>query len=141
MATRVWTDSPDKIQFISDLVHDRWLDVEAVRYDKQDSTLVIPISSASRSSGRLLRRLGIFDTARPAEERSSLSIHHVVEYSIIDTERVRFYDLAALLFDPKAMKVEIRTGVPLRIEALVKKFGLSVELSNEIGQGSADIHP
>lgn len=87
---------------ITGQVHDDWLDLDEIEFDKPMGELRIALRT--RASG-------------PPEK--ILSILTVKEVVIKDTERVGWYDINTVRIDLMHNCIEIRCGVPLAIDVFV----------------------
>lgn len=105
---------------ISDLLHDRWLDLESLEYVPDSHlihlTLGPPTSSASHES------------VRSGRCATSLVIRGVLDYIVDDTEQVRYYDFNKLraVKKRKLYRLVLETGVPLRLSFEVDRLDLTV---------------
>ena len=92
---------------VIDRVHDFWLDLEEVDFDATSGILRV----------RVFEEVG--DRAdRPATREKLptdlvMTLAHVESIDINDTERVRFYDINSISYDPDAGILTISTGIPL----------------------------
>ena len=114
---------------IVELIHDRWLDADSITFDSQASILNIRYLKEIGSASSLVGRIRF-----PAFE-CFLRILNVKSYSVQDKQKVRFYDMNALTYDPTSMCVHLRTGVPIEIRVIVTALGLTVEETGAVVQG------
>lgn len=112
-----------------DLIHDRWLDAEAIVFDSVNSTLSIRYLGKERTGSGFISR-PLF----PAHE-CFIRLSGVKSYSVHDTQKVRFYDIDTIQFDPKSMAVELRTGIPIEIRAVVSSLDVTAEETDAVIQG------
>jgi len=128
MANRLRITDPQELHRLVGLIHDRWLDAEAVTFDSENSTLNIRYL---RETGPLSALIG---RARFPAFECFLRISHVQSFSVQDQEKVRFYDMNTVRYDPKSMSLELKTGVPIKILAVVNRFDLTVDETDAIVQ-------
>ncbi len=113
MATLRVTDPADIPQLL-DLIHDRWVDIKSIEFEEAAGVLRIPRVGTKR------RFLG--ESADPTVHEGFIEFHHVDRYNINDTERIRFYDLNTVRYDPDRQAVEMECGVPLKVTCWVRQF-------------------
>lgn len=117
---------------INEVIHDYWFDLDDVTFDEATSILEIrfprpSVKNAVPSSGwSLLRRVEV-----PYVE-SFLRIHHVQGWALEDTERIGSYDFNELRFDEGKQRIQITTGVPLKLSAHVERFEVSVLVTDKV---------
>lgn len=109
--SRTFAD-PFDLDSFHELLHDRWMDIDALTHDSRD--LTVPF--ASRDIWRASR--AIID--------STLTIHHVQRYELVDTEEVGLYNLNELTYEPGSGLIRITTGIPLELTAVVEQFEVTV---------------
>ena len=118
---------PSKLSQVVDILHDRWFDLDQVLFDPQDCVLTIPFSNESIPGSRRIRWSDFFSRAPGQGFECFLRIANVESYSVVDTEKVRFYDLNELTYEPEAKRIRITAGVPLQMTVTVKDLDVSVE--------------
>src|SRR5208283_2448860 len=129
MANVIHINEPREISRIVELIHDCWLDANLIVFDSEKSTLSI----------RYLKKLGsqssfVNHVRFPAIE-CFLRISRVESFSVQDKQKVRYYDVDSVAYDPTSRCVELRTGVPIEIRVLVTDFELTVEDTDTVVQG------
>ena len=105
---------PRALPKLLDEVHDRWINVDDAEFDKGTSVLRLPLIGTKR---RLL-----FKHPDSSLREGFLEFHHVIRYSIADTEKVGFYDINRITFDSKEKLITVTFGIPLVIQIWVDKF-------------------
>ncbi|MBI5365428.1 MAG: hypothetical protein HZA54_00200 [Planctomycetes bacterium] len=125
-ALAVVTD-PKHLPKIVHLIHDCWFGVEDIRFDSDRQVMAIPFSRGSRRLGD--SGYGRSRTLPPPD--CVLKVHHVVGHSVIDHELVGFYDFTELTYNSGDRRIDVRTGIPIAIHAVVDSFEVSVE---QLGQ-------
>jgi hypothetical protein len=129
MKNQLRITDPCELPKLVELVHDRWLDAESIAFDSRNSTLSIRYLTETGSPACFINRVRF-----PAFE-CSLRIARVESYSVRDPQKVRFYDLNTITYDPKSMCVKLETGVPIEIQVIVSGFDLTAEETETTVQG------
>lgn len=128
MTNQLRITDPHELPKLVELIHDRWLDAESITFDSENSTLSIRYLKAKGSSPLFVNRVRY-----PAFE-CSLKISKVESFSVQDTQKVRFYDMNTVTYDPRSMCIRLETGVPIKIQAVVNGFDLAAEETDTIVQ-------
>jgi hypothetical protein len=111
-----------------ELIHDRWLDAESIAFDAENSTLSIRYLKETGPRSSFLSR------ARFPALECFLRISKVESFSVHDPQKVRFYDMDTVAYDPQSMCVRLKTGVPIEIRAVVRDLDLTVEETDTVVQ-------
>jgi len=119
---------PSEIPKILELIHDCWLDASMIVLDSEKSTLSIRYLKGIGSTSSFVSRIRF-----PAIE-CFLRISRVESFSVQDKQKVRFYDINSLAYDPMSRCVQLRTGVPIEIRAIVADFDITVEETSTVVQ-------
>jgi hypothetical protein len=119
---------PSEIPKILELIHDCWLDASMIVLDSEKSTLSIRYLKGTGSTSSFVSRIRF-----PAIE-CFLRISRVESFSVQDKQKVRFYDINSLAYDPMSRCVQLRTGVPIEIRAIVADFDITVEETSTVVQ-------
>jgi len=119
MPSTVFKD-PGQLSSITDHIHDRWFEKEAIIFDKGKSVLTIPFFERTSSGWPFKKKKAV----RPA---GVLKIHNVATHTIRDTEEVGMYDFNELVYDRKSNRLSITTGVPIEIEITITAFEITIE--------------
>jgi hypothetical protein len=117
------------IREVVDLLHDRWLDADSIAFDSEKSVLSIRYLKEKNAAGSLMISRARF----PAIE-CFLRISNVESFSVEDTEKVRFYDVNEIAYDPKSKCIRITTGIPFGIRVFVTDLDLTVEETDAVVQ-------
>ena len=129
MTNQLLITDPRELPKLVELIHDRWLDAESITFDSKNSTLSI----------RYLKETGspspFFSRPRFPAFECSLRISRVESFSVQDPQKVRFYDINTVTYDPGSMTIELETGVPIKIQAVVSAIDLTAEETDTILQG------
>lgn len=96
--------------------------------DSEKSTLSIRYLKGIGSTSSFVSRIRF-----PAIE-CFLRISRVESFSVQDKQKVRFYDINSLAYDPMSRCVQLRTGVPIEIRAIVADFDITVEETSTVVQ-------
>ena len=110
MIVRVKTIS--ELAELSDAVHDSWLDVDSIEFDKYVGKVRFRLHE--------LLSLGTKGDA-------VLEVDNVTELHLVDTEKVGLYDVCWIEYIPDAKLLVFHTGVPLELE--VRISGIDMTLS------------
>lgn len=103
-----------------ELIRDGWLDADSISFDSEKSILRLRyLKSSSRSP--FLNRLRF-----PAME-CFLIIGGVSSYSVKDDQKVRYYDIETLSYDPAVMRIRLKTGIPLEVSLIAVDLDLTIE--------------
>lgn len=125
MSQQLPITDPAELSKITKLVHDMWFSADGIVYDPTRKDLLIPFVERRNVAKELAHK-----SVSPAEIfPQSLIIHNVLEYDIEDTEQVGEYDLNELLYNAESHRIQITTGVPIKIEAKVNTFHITLVLS------------
>ena len=98
---------------IADMVHDRFFDVENIRWDKDRQYLEIAYFKD--------------DNCKTVEGK--ISFRHVVDIKLIDTEKIGYYDLNFINWDEEENKIELVTNIPLTFEITATKFEMTITMT------------
>src|ERR1700722_136821 len=119
---------PSEIPKILELIHDLWLDASMIVLDSEKSTLSIRYLKGIGSTSSFVSRIRF-----PAIE-CFLRISRVESFSVQDKQKVRFYDINFLPSHTMSRCVQLRTGVPIKIRAIVADFDITVEETSTVVQ-------
>jgi hypothetical protein len=128
MTKIVHTTEPREISEIVDLIHDCWLDAEAISFNSETSVVQLRYFKEVKKPWSLINRIRF-----PAFE-CFLRISEVESLVVEDLQKIRFYDMNELKYDSKSMYVELTTGVPIGIRAKVRNFDIAVEETDNVVQ-------
>ena len=107
---------------ILDYIHDLWIDLDHVEYEKVKRQLLILILIEEwHKKGALLSRRKKF-----YKEKYLLVLHNVITYQIEDTEMVRYYDINTIAYNNQRNLLTIKTGIPLIFEVIVSDFEITL---------------
>jgi len=111
----VRADSQEALEQIDDVLHDRWFDVDDVRFDEAGRFVQVPFRGQPKG------------TRRASDAKAlMLEIRHVEQNVLKDTERIRFYDFNRLVFSRDSSTLRIETGIPLGLEMRVARLDVRV---------------
>ncbi len=127
MPKRTVVKDPSDLPRIVGIIHDCWFDLDRIQFDAGDSALTIPFRCERSHEGSRIRWSVFFSRARGRCFERLIRIGHVDSYSVVDTQKVRFYDFNELTYDPETKQIRITTGVPLEMTVTVKELDVSVE--------------
>jgi hypothetical protein len=122
-------DRFDDLSKASELIHDCWLDADAIVFDAPTSTLSIRYLKEVNYRSSIVSRL-----AFPAMEYF-LRVFGVESFTVRDQQKVRFYDVDALVYDPFTKCLQIETGIPIVVRAVVTDLHVTIEHTDTIVQG------
>ena len=103
-----------------ELIRDGWLDADSISFDSEKAILRLRYLKSSGQSP-FVNRLWF-----PAME-CFLIVRGVSSYSVKDDQKVRFYDIEALSYDPAAKRIRLKTGIPLEVSLVVVDLDLTIE--------------
>jgi hypothetical protein len=83
-------------------IHDWWMSVEAIAFDRENCLLSVPLRVSPR-----------------AEPEKQLTITGAIGMTLRDRERIVFYDINKVKFDVARKVLEFKFGVPLEFEVAV----------------------
>lgn len=108
-------ESWEALKQIDELLHDRWFDVDALRFDDVRHLIQVPFCDLSKGAGRTAGAKALV-----------LEIRNVEQHLLNDTEGVGLYDFNKFVALRDTRTLRIETGVPLCFE--IKVTGLDVRL-------------
>lgn len=114
----------DELRHIADFLHDRWFDLEDVKFADARSELRVPFLDRRPGSGRFRRRLGRAETG--PQVAGTLVVSHVVSYSIDDRAGVRWFDFDWITYDEHTRCLSIRSNIPLEMLIAVEDLNVSL---------------
>jgi hypothetical protein len=117
---------PSEIAALVDRIHDLWLDANSIEFIPIESLVTIRYLKSLKPKSFLGSR------ARFPAEECFLRISGVTSLSVQDTAKVRFYDINTVIYDSASKCIEIKTGVPIGIRAIVKGLDITVEETGNI---------
>jgi hypothetical protein len=86
-----------------DRVHDNWFDVEGIVYDRAGKRITFRVEPKQR------------DLDGGSSKGIAIEIRNVDELIITDTERVRYYDVNEITFNPNGGSLVLTSGIPIEI--------------------------
>lgn len=110
--TKIYVRDPLKLDAISDIVHDTWLDVDSLEFDEHERIIKLSFEPMYKET---------------TEARLTLKIANVVNYELIDTEKIGLYDVCCIDFAEDSGQLRFRTGVPLSLTVRVDALDLVLE--------------
>jgi hypothetical protein len=121
--------SPEELERIGDLVHDRLVDLETMAFDPASRSLRLPLSVVD-PNGELRRRiLGITIWRHPVR-RATLRIDAVESYGVVDDAKTGDANINELLYQNGTLT--ITCGMPVTIKARVSALSVALELHHEV---------
>jgi hypothetical protein len=108
---RLEISSPADLVQATDAIHDLWFSLDEV-LEQEGADRTLRLSKTVREA-----QLGPIQV--------SMCIRHVYDLNVRDTERVGFYDVNELIFEPGLLTVT--TGVPLVLQLKVHELALTLE--------------
>jgi hypothetical protein len=121
---------PEELEKINDLLHDCWFDIDKISVD--NNTFKLNFTCCLETRKRILKNYLFIKQFEIPEVEGILEIHEVKSYEIIDTEKVKNYDINELVFNPEINSISILTGIPLTIRIDVLSLKVSVAITDEI---------
>ena len=112
--TDITAATDTELQQLSNLVHDCWLDVGGLIWDKAQRLVRLPIATASAQG-----RFGSTKSPPASDYTHSLDIRNALDVRVDDGAKVRFYDVGALRFDSTTRSVIIEANIPLSITVAI----------------------
>jgi hypothetical protein len=124
--------TPPEIDRLNSVVHDCFFDLGGISYDGSRAILTIPFKRTLQQPG-LKGFIQIFRIrVGDAGKEWLLRIFHVVNFTVSDSEKVRYYDINELRYDGEHRRLTLATGIPLTFEVVVSDFELSLEETDRI---------
>ncbi len=123
---------PTRIQEIDGVIHDSWFNAEDIHFDAARCVLSIKFRREATDKGRMVEKDWLLKKWEIPVTECFLRFYNVKAYRIDDTERVGRYNLLELAYDPQAMRVIVKTGIPIHIEMIVECFEVEVEETDKI---------
>jgi hypothetical protein len=108
------------------LVHDLWFDVERIMFDHTTGVV----------SFRVERKRS--DLTNEASKGIVLEVRNVKELTIYDTEKVRYYDIDQITFDPKIDTIVLTGGIPIEIVFRVSALEIHASGSPAMAKSGSD---
>ncbi|PIQ86895.1 MAG: hypothetical protein COV74_02955 [Candidatus Omnitrophica bacterium CG11_big_fil_rev_8_21_14_0_20_45_26] len=121
---------PRELNYIHELIHDQWFNVDQVTFHKETSKLLIKLAerNGKRRRGNLSRIINSLSRkSKSAVCERNLTIHYVNDYHIKDSEKVGLYDINQIKYDQNKSHLSITTGIPLEFTVTVSRFELVYE--------------
>ena len=59
-----------------------------------------------------------------------ITVEHVINVKIIDTERIQYYDFNYIQWIEKEKKLKVITNIPLIFEIFVTEFEIKIEINS-----------
>ena len=104
MREKAVVQSARELASIIDRLHDRWFDLDDIRFDKPSATVTIPFS----------------------QDRVQLVIHDANDLRVDDSENIGTYDFNTITYEPEYRRLSVLTGVPLKLEIEVDTLLVSL---------------
>jgi hypothetical protein len=120
MPKRFRVNDPREISRIIETIRDCWLDANWIALNSETSTLSIRFLKPTGSESFVVNRVRF-----PAIE-CFLRISRVKSFTVEDKQKIRFYDISTVEYNPTPKCVQLRTGVPIEISAVVDDFDVTV---------------
>ena len=95
---------------IADMVHDRFFDVDSIRWNKDKQYLEF-----SYFKDDYIKAVG-----------GKITFEHVIDVELVDTEKIGYYDLNSIKWHEKENKIELVTNIPLTFEITATEFEMTV---------------
>jgi len=108
MKTVVFDHFDEKM--IADMVHDRFIDVESIFWEKSRQYLEV----------------SYFKDDDIKDVGGKISFEHVIDVKLVDTEMIRYYDLNFINWNESEHKIELVTNIPLTFEITSTEFEMTV---------------
>lgn len=119
---------PRALRPVIHLIHDCFFDVQAVRFDKTQGTVEVPIWRKRAAAAPLLGRVVNWFRGRYSEEPVALLRFRKVNSCLLtDEQGIGSYDVNTIAFREQTKKVIIRTGIPTTFELDVDELDVMVE--------------
>ena len=111
--------SPEGLDAINDVLHDRWFRVDDVAYNEGDRCV------------RVRFLLSGHENVRGKDDETTgtalvLEIENVEEHQLTESEGVGRYDFNRLIFSKATGVIRVETGIPLRFAIRVSGLGVRV---------------
>ena len=114
---------------IEDLVHDRFIDLDALSFDAAARSLHLPLSVVD-PEGELRREiLGITIWRHPVR-RATLTIEEVISYDVTDDAKTGDANINELEYDNGTLT--ITCGMPVTVKVQVSHLSVALRLHDEI---------
>ncbi len=134
MAQITRATTPAELDRLSDVLHDSWMDIEEISFEQTTKLISIPIQKQELLAKEGDEPPGLFDQAVALTRLCYLRLFNVQRFELLDSEKMQFYDLTAIRFDPKRRKLEFKTGVPLTLNVFVSCLEVELEETGTILQ-------
>jgi len=128
MQNHIRIKDPKDIPQLVELIHDRWLDAESITFDAESSIVRIRYFKEMGTSPPLI------GCARFPAFECFLQISGVESFLVRDSQKIRFYDMNTVTYDPASMCVHLETGVPIEIRAKVRIFDIAADETERVVQ-------
>jgi hypothetical protein len=125
--TAVRATAPEDLAEITDLIHDRWFDLDSVVIDEEAAQIRVPMLDRRPGSGWLRRLLSRTSDSEPVIA-GELVVRCVRECSIEDQAGIRWFDFNRVRYDEAARRISIESNVPLEIVATVDDLDVTVTM-------------
>lgn len=135
MKSSLRVTDPAEISKVVERVHDCWLDAASIQFDSVASTVSIRYLKGTKPSSPFVNRIRF-----PAAE-CFLKISGATSLSVQDKEKIRFYDINTVTYDPASMCVEVRTGIPIGIQVVVNTLDISIEETGNVVSYGGGVEP
>lgn len=86
-----------------DRVHDNWFDVEGIVYDRAGKRITFRVEPKQS------------DLDGGSSKGIVMEINNVDELTITDTEKVRYYDVNEIIFNPSRGSLVLTGGIPIEV--------------------------
>lgn len=129
---RVRVNRPHEIDKISDIIHDCLFDLDDVKFNAKESCLSIKFRLPDPAQGRVRRLFWILKEVEIPTVECFLNIRHVEKYVIDDPVNIGTYCLIDLEYNDSHRRVSVICAQPLKIQATVRVFEISVEATDQV---------
>ena len=127
-----------ELDTLTDLVHDRAVDLDALSFDEPARSLCLPLSVVD-PEGEILRRILGVKIWRHAVRPARLTLHNVLSYEVDDRAQIAAATINELWYADGLLT--ITSGIPVTIRARVSDLRVTLELSEEVIKYQASLFP
>lgn len=111
---------------VTDLIHDRWFDLDSLTLDSSTSVLEIKFEKEHPEQKMTKRRFLIVKLASIPVTEALLRIHFVKSYHVTDDAKVGRYDFNRLSYRRELQELSVVTGIPLDLRIIVSQLRVEV---------------
>lgn len=133
MSEKIIIKRQDESIKIFDIIHDCWFDLNDITYNQDPSELIIKFEKeiVEKCISDSRKKCFLKMHKNPIVE-CFLEFHDVINYELMDDEKIGRYDFNTLEFDDEKKVIRVLTGVPLDFLIEVNNFKITVEITDKV---------